>query len=145
MSQSQQCQSQAMRRYHIEMLVLAAIALAGSLLLEVQGQQRVGLRYGPALTLPETCVSREWFAVPCPGCGLTRSFIELAQGHFAKSWHHHRMGWVLALATLFQFPYRWYALRRAGAKLLPPSSTKWMGISLIGLLVLNWLFNLLLA
>jgi len=133
----------AMRRYHIEMLIVAAIAVAGSLLLQVQGDERVGLRYGPELRLPPTCVSRDWFDIPCPGCGLTRSFIELAQGHFANAWHYHRLGWVLALAVLFQFPYRWYALRYPDARLLSRSVTKWIGTILIGLLIGNWMFNLL--
>jgi len=138
-----EAESRSMRRYHIEMLVVAAIAVACALLLEVQSDRQVGLRYGPNVTLPPTCVSRDWFDVPCPGCGLTRSFIELAQGHFANSWHHNRLGWVLALATLFQFPYRWYALRYPDAKLLSRNVTKWIGTSLIVLLIGNWLFNLL--
>lgn len=133
----------AMRRYHIEMLIVAAIAVAGSLLLEVQADQRVGLRYGPELGLPPTCVSRDWFDIPCPGCGLTRSFIELAQGRFANAWYHHRLGWVLALAALFQFPYRCYALRYPDAQLLSRNVTKWIGTILIGLLIGNWMFNLL--
>lgn len=34
--------------------------------------------------------------LPCPGCGLTRSFVALAQGQLSVAWHVHPLGPVLA-------------------------------------------------
>lgn len=33
------------------------------------------------------CLSRKFFGVDCPGCGIQRSFVELLKGNFAESFY----------------------------------------------------------
>lgn len=48
------------------------------------------------------CPSRELLGLPCPGCGLTRSILLLAQGRFRESWQLQPFGYAwLALAAVF--------------------------------------------
>ena len=42
--------------------------------------------------LPSLCLFYRLTGLPCPGCGLTRSFVCLAHGHFWESLHWHPLG-----------------------------------------------------
>ena len=44
--------------------------------------------------LPGVCTFRNLTGLPCAGCGLTRSWVALAQGDPAASSSYHRLGWV---------------------------------------------------
>jgi len=92
--------------------------------------------------LPETCPARAWSGRDCPGCGLTRSFILLAHGRFRESVHMHRLGWMMAVAVLLQFPYRLLSLRRPDRPLLPRPVLWVFGWGLIVALVVNWVANM---
>ncbi len=89
--------------------------------------------------------------VGCPGCGLTRSFILLAEGNVASSFARHRIGWLLALALVAQIPYRLIMIRRgphAPQKSSQQSKrksklTKLFSATLIVLLIGNWFVNLI--
>src|SRR5262245_43330525 len=91
-------------------LACAVVALAWALVILPDG--RVAVRGLPAYPLPRTCGSRAWLGLRCPGCGLTRSIIHLAGGHWRASWHDHRLGGLVAAVIAFQVPYRLLALRR---------------------------------
>ena len=43
------------------------------------------------------CVFRRAFHIPCPGCGLTRSFAALWHGDLSASFHYHPLGLPLFL------------------------------------------------
>jgi len=116
------------------------IALAAAL--EVRADQRVALRFCPGVVLPESCPSRSFLQVECAGCGLTRSFVHLAHGDFAASWSAHRLGWLLALAVVFQVPYRIVALRSENDTPLGRSFPGIVGWSLGLALIINWLIKL---
>jgi hypothetical protein len=126
---------------HRTMLAVACGVVVLSLLLQVRSDQRVEFRWRPGLPMPETCWSRSLFGTKCPGCGLTRSLIYLAHGNWHASWEMNRMGIVMALAILAQFPYcaaglyfkKSYPLGRRFA-----SITAW---TLIFLLIGNWLYD----
>jgi hypothetical protein len=79
--------------------------------------------------------------VSCPGCGLTRSFIHLADLQWAAAWQMHRLGWLLFFATLVQVPYRLLALSRGYQ--LPKQVGKGIGSWLVGLLIANWVYGLI--
>lgn len=134
--------SNAAARYHVEMLVLAIIVLAAACLLEVRDDQKVALTWIPSMVMPPTCVSNETFGVPCPGCGLTRSFVELGHGQLENSLAHHRIGWILAVAVAFQIPYRIVVLKQRRNSLFHPEIAKWISRVLIALLLVNWLWEL---
>jgi len=71
-------------------LLLATLALGG--LATTEG----GLHVGGA-RLPSLCVMRNTTGLPCPGCGLTRSWVDLARGDLRASLEHHRLGWLVML------------------------------------------------
>lgn len=51
----------------------------------------------PHISLPP-CVAYEFFGFYCPGCGGTRAFISLLQGHVLKSlWYHPLVVYSAAL------------------------------------------------
>lgn len=129
---------------HRQMLVLCALALAASPLLEVRAAGRVGPRGLPGLVLPPTCLARQTLGVGCPGCGLTRSFVHLAHGDPAASFASHRLGWLLMALAALQIPYRLHALYGSGRFLLPAAAARWIGLGLIALLIGNWAVGLLL-
>ena len=84
-------------------------ASAGRILSETQGANHVfNLRLLGALGLgivfalsflmqpsghgPSFCTFKNAFGIPCPGCGLTRSFIAISHGRFAAAFRMHLMG-----------------------------------------------------
>jgi hypothetical protein len=131
------------RRRHVEVLAFSLVALIASPLLEVYPEERVGLRGHPDLLLPPTCPSRVWFGVSCPGCGLTRSFVHLARGDWVASTACHRLGWLMACVAAVQVPYRLAALAGRERFLLPERAARWVGRTLIALLIGNWVVGLL--
>jgi hypothetical protein len=97
------------RAEHLWILALAITALAGSWILEPSNEGCLLLSVpilGVKVLLPQICVSRTLLGVPCPGCGMTRSFAALIRGDILKAVIFNPMGPVLFLACLFQIPYR---------------------------------------
>jgi hypothetical protein len=123
------------------MLIIALLVVLASFTLRMRSDERVGLAWVPGILLPPLCLSREWLGMSCPGCGLTRSFVCLAQGDWSAAWDKHRLGWLLAILVLLQIPYRIHGLRNPG-KALPTWARKWISQVLIGLLVGNWVLGL---
>jgi hypothetical protein len=125
------------------MLVIACVVIAGSFSLRVQSDDQVGLFGLSEFVLPPLCLSRACFGVQCPGCGLTRSFIFLAQGNWQSSWESHHLGWLLAVLVLLQIPYRIHGLLTPRSALIPSKTRFWIAQTLIALLIGNWLIGLL--
>ncbi|HVV99180.1 MAG TPA: DUF2752 domain-containing protein [Planctomycetaceae bacterium] len=131
------------RSLHVNILWLAVAVIALSAALQVLPDGRVAFIGWESSPLPHTCMSRRMWNVSCPGCGLTRSFIYLAHGQWRESLAVHRVGWLLALLVVVQIPYRLLCLARPQVA-LPPSYTNRVCISVVALLVVNWLLNLVL-
>ena len=103
-----------------------------------------GLRVGEA-RLPSLCLLRNVTGLPCPGCGLTRSWVDLVRGDLGASLGHHRLGWLIMLYVAAQ------AIRH-GLWLAVPRSRRssdrlggWLdrGLILIGVTLLgNWVVTL---
>jgi hypothetical protein len=126
---------------HREVLFISCTVWLLAFLLHELSDGRVAVRGLPQFPLPQTCMSRAIFGLRCPGCGLTRSIIHLAEGDWRASWHDHRLGGLLAVVIALQIPYRLYALCRPGRPLLPVSWQAAVGYALIGLLFGNWLLD----
>jgi hypothetical protein len=130
-------ESQA-RRHREVLAVSCIVAVLAFALVEVPGG-RVAFRGLRAYPLPPSCVSRSLLGLNCPGCGLTRSIIHLAEGDLLSSWRCHRLGMLMAAVLIFQIPYRLLALRRPETPLIPPRWLAAIGTALIVLLLVNWL------
>lgn len=135
------CRRRELLDRHWTMLAVAIFIIAASFLLSIRGTSEVVLPW-PHVKLPEMCGSRAFFGIECPGCGLTRSFIALASGDVAASFHFHRLGWLLALAVVVQIPYRIYALRELRSGIVARRWPAWFGNALIAALIVNWLVKI---
>lgn|ERR1051325_1796326 len=125
------------------MLVIACIVIVGAFTLRVQAGDQVGLMGMSDFVLPPLCLSRAWFGIHCPGCGLTRSFIYLAQGDWVASWEMHHLGWLLAVMVVLQIPYRIYGLCCPQKVLLQRRVRDGIAQILIALLIVNWAIGIL--
>ncbi len=126
-------------RRHREVLAASILALVFAFaMVEVPGG-RVAVRGLGGYPLPETCGARTLFGVRCPGCGLTRSFIHLAEGDWRASWRSHRLGWLIAALVAFQIPYRMRAILQPDRTTLPARWTGTIAWAVIALLLANWL------
>lgn len=113
----------SLREWHWTVLILSLAVTVLAFLLQVHENGRVSLFGDSRFILPELCGSRVWLGVECPACGLTRSFIALADGNVAASLQHHWAGWLAALAMVVQIPYRVLIIRTSPVPTaLPPSS-----------------------
>jgi len=92
--------------------------------------------------IPSTCGFEKATGVPCPGCGLTRSWVEAAHGDLARSLAYNRIGVALMIYAILQAmrqivwlaaPARRSATERVG-RLLDRGI-----VVLLALLALNWL------
>lgn len=52
--------------------------------------------------LPGVCAIERTTGIPCPGCGLTRSWVSALHGDLAASRAHHPVGWLVLLYVLAQ-------------------------------------------
>jgi hypothetical protein len=120
---------------HRSMLVLSSVVLMLSFALTIR-ESRVACA---GLDMPMLCGSRALFGIECPGCGLTRSFVALADGNLIQSLEFHRVGWLIFLTLACQIPYRWYRLYELRSKVATPSWPSYFGYLLVALLVGNWL------
>jgi Protein of unknown function (DUF2752) len=127
---------------HREVLAIACVVCFLAFLLHELPDGRVAVRGFPRFPLPQTCTLRAWLGIRCPGCGLTRSIIHLAEGEWHASWRAHRLGALFAIVILFQVPYRLYALRRPRQPVLSNVWLATFAYALIATLVVNWLWDL---
>jgi hypothetical protein len=125
------------RSTHRDVLIMAALVLIGSFSLRLVGTDRVAFFFAPHHPLPTICMSRAWLGIDCPGCGLTRSFVCLAQGRWRASLAYHPLGWVMAALVLVQFPYRLACL--SGMRPLPRAWTAPIAWILTALLIGTWI------
>ncbi len=97
--------------HHLVILFGAMAVFVVARCLQLQDATHVRLA-GTSWVLPELCSVRRWLGVPCPGCGLTRSFVCLARGDLAAAWRFNPAGLLLFGLVVVQLPYRAIQLRR---------------------------------
>ncbi len=102
-------EERADRSEHLWLFLMALAALIGSAWLQFGHDGRLVLPVpGTELKLPlrETCWSRTILGIPCPGCGLTRSFTAMAHGHVRNAFNFNPLGPILFILCGLQIPYR---------------------------------------
>lgn len=87
---------------------LPGVILSGGILLAA---------YLPWQRLPfPTCMFLRLTGYPCPFCGYTRGFMDLAQGHWAAAWHDCPL--AVALFVAFVLVLAWNLAGLAGGVIL---------------------------
>jgi hypothetical protein len=93
--------------------------------------------------LPGTCTFQNVTGVPCPGCGLTRSFISITRGNLADAWRYNPAGMLFFAVVAFQIPYRLVQIariRRGLPEFQWVSLDRWVVIGLVAMLLIHWGF-----
>jgi hypothetical protein len=129
-------------RHHRAMLAIACAAGLLAFALQELPDGRISFRGLTRLPLPQTCFARSLLGLKCPGCGLTRSIIHLAEGDWEASCRSHRLGALMALVIVFQIPYQLLALRRLDRPLIGAHWQAVLAYALISVLLGNWLVEL---
>ena len=56
------------------------------------------------------CLFKQLTGIPCPSCGLTRSFIAISHFEFAKALQYNLAGLLIYIIVLLQIPYRFMVI-----------------------------------
>jgi len=96
--------------------------------------------------LPSVCPFYNLTGLPCPGCGLTRSFVCLAHGQWQEALHWHPLGWVVFFGLAVFWLRNGYFLA-FGRLLFPlsPNTGRWISYAgaaallCFGALRIGWL------
>jgi hypothetical protein len=67
---------------------------------------------GMKVALPELCLTKSILGVPCPGCGMTRSFIAIAHGQWRRAWNFNPASFLMFAFIAGQIPWRLCQIRR---------------------------------
>ncbi len=133
-----------MSRSRLYTVVMLACAV-GSTWLWIQSASLL-----PALTGDNsTCLIKSISGVPCPSCGTTRSILELLDGHFITSLQWNPMGLIVLLIMvispvwiLIDLLFKKESFLRFYGRAENQLKSKWIAIPAIGLVVINWIWNI---
>jgi hypothetical protein len=78
--------------------------LIAAVIMGFDGQGRVLIPWFGAM--PGSCAWQNLLAMNCPGCGLTRCFVALADGQLFRAWHYNPAGLLLFAVVVYQVPFR---------------------------------------
>ncbi|HLE21464.1 MAG TPA: DUF2752 domain-containing protein [Vicinamibacteria bacterium] len=128
---------------------LVILAACGSILLFALLFRPVepgdSLRIG-GTPVPNVCIMKQVSGLPCPGCGLTRSLVAAANGEWARSLSHHRIGILILAYLVLQSVGRlaWLGLPRLREGIRVYCRLLDLGlVPMLLLLFLNWISTLL--
>lgn len=133
-----------MSRNRLYTIVLLACAV-GSIWLWIQRSGNVLAQAGEA----SPCLIKSITGVPCPSCGTTRSVFELLDGHLISSLQWNPMG-IIVLLIMFISPvwilsdllFKKESFLRYYSRAENHLKSKWIAIPAIGLVVVNWVWNI---
>ena len=125
---------------HGTMLAMAIVIVLGSAVLRIRDGRDVIV---PIVEqpLPGTCTFQHVTGIPCPGCGLTRSFISLAHGRLRDAWNYNPAGMFFFALVAFQIPYRVAQiarLRRGLPEYRLGGWENWLLVGLVAVLLIQW-------
>ncbi|MEO0606121.1 MAG: DUF2752 domain-containing protein [Myxococcota bacterium] len=89
------------------LLLMACVAIIGLAAVLTPSTEAVSV-FG--VELPALCLWRNVTGLPCPGCGLTRSFTFLAHGHLDAAVRMNVLGPLLFVVVASQIPWQIYRI-----------------------------------
>jgi hypothetical protein len=91
--------------------------------------------------LPRMCAFQQIAGHDCPGCGLTRSFVSLADGDLMGAWSYNAAGPFVFAVIAFQIPYRTIQIwrRSRGHSRLGLCRESWVLGFLVTAVMAQWL------
>ena len=92
--------------------------------------------------LPSICAFHDLTGLPCPGCGLTRSWVSLAHGHWREALVWHPLGPLLFLTALCYVIWSAWSALKCPPFALPQKLQNQMIGAGASLLVLFWALRL---
>lgn len=128
--------------WHRASLAAAVMVLLLSMTMSTSDGRRVMLP-GMKAPLPETCMTKVAWGMPCPGCGMTRAFIALGHGRVGDAWAFNPAAFLIYPVVVFQLPWRWIQLRRLSAgksELELPGVVPWLGLT-SATMIAQWLWG----
>ncbi len=48
-----------------------------------------------------TCPIKWFTGISCPGCGMTRAWLQVLQGHFYRAFYFHPLWWIVPIVFIF--------------------------------------------
>ncbi|MFT6399065.1 MAG: hypothetical protein ACJAYU_003828 [Bradymonadia bacterium] len=97
-------------------------------------------QYFDIATGPILCLFRRITALPCPGCGLTRSVVTLGNGDLVGAFEHHPLG-ILFVAVLCAVIGSWMIGLARNRPPRPVVTSRLVTLTLIGFAV-HWALQL---
>ena len=129
---------------HWIFFIFAAVVILLSFLMKSEGEKAVFLP-GFESAMPETCTAKRLFGIDCPGCGMTRAFISISSGQFARAWSFNPASFIVYLFVAVQIPWHMLQIwRLKNGKL--PVVTRWAYMAPIAMalvMVVHWIWRLL--
>lgn len=102
--------------YHGFYILLSSVILLLAFTMRSDGPSKVFLP-GVSAALPELCMTKATFGIPCPGCGMTRGFISIAHGQWARAWMFNPASFLVFCFIAGQIPWRiWQIVRIRSGK-----------------------------
>ena len=117
------------------LLVLSAVVLTLAFCMQIRNEQQV-LVPGTNIPLPELCSFRRWTGLDCPGCGMTRAFISVAQGDVVAAWGYNPASLYFFTLVSLQVPFRAVQLWRLRRGRTPIFTGIWGYLPLFVLMIL---------
>ncbi len=133
-----------MSRNRLYPIVILACTM-GSIWLWIQSTQSLSSITGET----STCLIKSISGVPCPSCGTTRSIVELLDGNVITSLQWNPMGIIVLLIMVtspiwifFDLLFKKESFLRFYGQAENHLKSKWIAIPAIGLVVINWIWNI---
>ena len=97
--------------YHGLVAALCTVVVVLSVAMRSTGDHHVFLP-GMSVPIPELCMTKSVWGIPCPGCGMTRGFISIAHGQWTRAWAFNPVSFLMFAFVVGQVPWRFLQMVR---------------------------------
>jgi hypothetical protein len=101
--------------------------------------------------VPSLCLFKDLTGIPCPSCGTTRSLVALIHGNLKEALEINPLGLIIAIALvvvplwiitdMLKKSDSLYRLYNKMENVF--SSNKWVSVTAVLILVINWVWNII--